>query len=258
MKTRVMIIAACIFGTVFGINLTNSLGLSESTKGRDFQYYAWQEMTSNTNFFEPVKDRDVMIANNQDDSFEYNAGTFYVNTGKRLAYFYKTSVLLPDLAKCRLIDKCTPPNVRETLAKTLPNLSRVSSVDAEDIDRDWVVSNLQPGALDKINIWATDLVLLTPNDLITYLMRFDDTSISTSLDISSAQVLMVTNGLVSFTPAFNGICLKKVSETYAMINERWIITRWVFPKIGVGPNGMENAMPESMDYRSVEFGSCAK
>ena len=258
MKTRDITIAACIFCVLFAINLTNTIGLSVSTNSRNFQYNAWKELTRSTNFFDPVKNRDVMIAKSQDDSFEYNAGTFYVNTGKRLAYFYKSSVLLPNLENCKLTEECTLPSMREILASTLPNLNRVSSIQPSDIDKDWVVSNMQPGILDKINIWATDLVLLTPNDLITYLMRFDDTVTSTGLDTSTAQVLMFTNGEVTFSPSFNGVCLEKLSQLPAKTNKNWIITRWAIPKTGVSPNGSQVSIPSAVDYRSVEFGSCAK
>lgn len=256
---RISKLATCLVVSVaYVLNFVNTTHLSNLTKSRDFQYYAWQEITRNTDFFNQVKNRDILIAWNQDDSYEYNAGSFYSNTGIRLAYFYKTNVLLPDLENCTVAENCEMPNLLKTINSTLPNLSRVSKINPNDSKSDWVINNIQPGALEKIQIWATDSILLTTSDIFMYLIEFDHKVSATTLNFGESTGVLISKEARSFSPSIGGICMNLVSKSASKLNPNWEVTFWNMGGKAVTPAGVEVERRKKLDYRVLDVGTCAK
>lgn len=246
-----------MYSSLFLLNFTRNLELAESTKVRDVQYQAWNFLTTETNFFERVKNRDVMLSMSQDDSFENNAGTFYVNTGIRLAYFYNTRTLFPNFNECPQDSLCELPDLRETIKSTLPNLNRVTKITEQQIKRDWVLSNMQEGALDKSVFWVTDLILLTPSTLFGYLGAFNELS-AVSIDRESIRAVLLTLDQRAFTPSLFGVCMVKNAETPDLHKGQFRVSTWQLPSKGISPNGGVIELPISVDYRDLKVGTCVK
>lgn len=253
----VLIFLGATYSSLFLLNFNRNLELAESTKVRDVQYRAWKFLTTETNFFERVQNRDVMLSMSQDDSFEYNAGTFYVNTGIRLAYFFNTRTLFPNFNECPKDSLCELPDLRKTIKSTLPNLNRVTKINEKQIKRDWVLSNMQEGALDKSVFWATDLILLTPSTLFGYLGVFNEQT-AVSIDRESIRAVLLTLSERTFTPSLFGVCMVKTSETYDLNKDRFRVSTWKLPNKGFSPNNNVTELPISVDYRDLRVGTCAK
>jgi hypothetical protein len=257
-KRVTILVAGSVFAFSYLLNFINTDYLSSMTKTRDFVYFSWQEITQRTDFFKQVRDRDILIAQSQDDSYEYNAGSFFSNTGIRLAYFYKTNVLFPNLEKCKVQDECVLPDLMETIKATLPNLSRTTKNDKTDAKKDWVANNMQLGALEGINVWATDRILLTPNDVFMYLTQFENKDSATTLKFNGSIGVLISKGGRSFSPALGGICMKLDGTWKAQHNSTWEITLWRFDALGETPANSVVGVPEQIDYRNLEVGTCAK
>lgn len=257
-KRFVILVVGLAFALTYTLNFINTEYLSSMTKTRDFEYFTWQEITQRTDFFNQVRDRDILIARSQDDSYEYNAGTFFSNTGTRLAYFYKTNVLFPNLENCKTQDECVLPDLLETIKATLPNLSRTTKNDETDAKKDWVANNMQPGALEGINVWATDRILLTPNDVFMYLTQFENKDSATTLKFKKSTGVLISKGGRSFSPALGGVCMKLDGTSKALHNSAWEITLWRFDDLGKTPANTVVGVPDRIDYRNLEVGTCAK
>jgi hypothetical protein len=252
-----VLLITATYGFLFVLNFSRNLELAESTKVRDVQYQAWKFLTTETDFFRRVEDRDVMLSLSQDDSFEYNAGTFYVNTGIRLAYFYNTLTIFPNFNECQKDSICELPDLRETIKSTLPNLNRVKVITEQKIKEDWVLSNMQEGALDQSEFWATDLILLTPTTLLAYLGRFDE-STPVSIERESFKAILLTLGQREFTPSLFGVCMVETRERPGLNNNKFRTSVWQLPSKGLSPNGKVLELPNSVDYRELNVGTCVK
>jgi hypothetical protein len=95
------------------INFNHNLRVSNENTGRNFQYKSWQILTREATLFENVKTADIFISNNQNDAFETNAGSFYANTGIRLAYLFNTSSVFPNILDCQFTTNCKLGGVRQ-------------------------------------------------------------------------------------------------------------------------------------------------
>ena len=185
-----------VFALIMIVNFNHNWRVSGETTVRNFQYNSWQDLTKNSKIFAGVKESDIFISSNQNDAYETNAGSFYANTGIRLAYLFNTKSIFPDFTDCLLGSSCTLSGVRQRSIAVLPNLTRGTFVpklaDKSRID-DWVGINSRKGALDQSTIWAFDMFLLTPTTYFSYLAPFLDDETQAKIDFTKLKVVTITS-----------------------------------------------------------------
>ena len=250
---------ASVLCLLLALNLMHNLKVSNENRTREFQYQAWQTLTKSANFFDDVKTADIFISSNQNDAFETNAGSFYANSGKRLAYMFNTSVIWPDFTQCREIADCELGSVREKSISTIPNLTRGTFAPkllaSKQID-DWVGINSKENALSKSTIWAFDMFLMTRTTYLSYLVPFVSNEKQAQVDFLNLKVAMVTNQIMNeFRPAISNVCLDKVGEIQKRSNQ--VLTIWGVPKLGIDPSGAPIKSPEKLDFKQLQAGTCA-
>ena len=248
-----------LFVVILIVNFNHNLRVSTENTARNFQYKSWQILTKETALFKDVKTSDIFISNNQNDAFETNAGSFYANTGIRLAYLFNTSSVFPNIVDCQLSTNCKLGGVRQKSTSTIPNLTRGTFVpkrnDSKRID-DWVGVNSRPGALDNSAIWAFDMFLLTPSTYFSYLAPFLDNDTESRIDFAALRTATITNNQANeFTPAIANVCLIQDGETKTISN--FLLTYWKVPVAPKSPSGTSVAQRDSLDFREIEVGSCA-
>ena len=248
-----------VFILILVINFNHNWRVSGENTGRNFQYDSWQQLTKESKLFKDVRDSDIFISSNQNDAFETNAGSFYVNTGIRLAYLFNTSSIFPNFSECILNSICNLTGVREKSIATLPNLTRGTFVprlaDKKRID-DWVGINSKQGALRDSTIWAFDVFLLTPTTYFSYLAPFLDNEVKASVNFYELRVVTVTSkNKNEFGPAIANVCL--VQDGEILYQSGLMLTQWKVPMNGVDPSGAPIIPSNSLDFREVQAGTCA-
>ena len=248
-----------LFVVILIVNFNHNLRVSTENTARNFQYKSWQILTKEAALFKDVKTSDIFISNNQNDAFETNAGSFYANTGIRLAYLFNTSSVFPNIVDCQLSMNCKLSGVRQKSISTIPNLTRGTFVpkrnDSQRID-DWVGINSRPGALDDSTIWAFDMFLLTPSTYFSYLTPFLDNEAESRIDFTDLRAATVTNSQSNeFIPAIANVCLIPDGETKTVSN--FLLTYWKVPVDPKSPSGTSVMERESLDFREIQAGSCA-
>ena len=250
---------ASVLCVLLALNLVHNLKVSNENRTREFQYEAWQTLTKSVGFFDEVKTSDIFISSNQNDAFETNAGSFYANSGKRLAYMFNTNVIWPDFSQCQLIAECQLSSVREKSISTIPNLTRgtfVPKLLASNRIDDWVGINSKENALSKSTIWAFDMFLMTPTTYFSYLVPFLSNEKQAQVDFLNLKAATVTNQFVNeFRPAIAGICLVQFGEIRKQSDQ--IMTIWRVPDLGFDPSGTPIKSPEKLDFKQVQAGTCA-
>jgi hypothetical protein len=247
-----------VFVLIIIVNFNHNWRVSGENTVRNFQYTSWQELTKNSKIFAGVKDKDIFISTNQNDAFETNAGSFYANTGIRLAYLFNTNSIFPDFTNCTLGSNCILSGVRQKSIATLPNLTRGTFApklaDKSRID-DWVGINSRKGALDQSTIWAFDMFLLTPTTYFSYLVPFLDDETQTKIDFTKLKVVTITsNSKNDFGPAIANVCL--VQDGTGMSESGLLRTHWKVPELAVDPSGAFIRPPSSLDFREIQTGTC--
>ena len=246
------------FAVILFLNFNHNWRVAGENTVRNFQYESWQELTRNTDFFREAKDSDFFISKYQNDAFETNAGSFYVNTGIRLAYLYNTNTIFPNIGRCNVDEGCNLTGVRKKAISTLPNLTRGTYVprkaDKTRID-DWVGINLREGALNSSTIWAFDMFLLTPTTYFSYLSRFLENEEQAKVNLRSLRAVTVTSNKENeFVPSIAGICLEQVENSED--RSGLLITEWRVPTVAYGPSGEPVTVRENLDYREIQVGTC--
>jgi hypothetical protein len=254
MKKKIYsILVAAMFLSAFTLNFVENLKIAETTNNRNLQYNTWGEITKHTNLFENVKSRDFLIATNQNDAYEYNAGTFYKNTRKRLAYFYNTSTIYPEIASCRLLDKCLLPNPKPISITKLGTLNRVDKPSISDAKTDWVVNNILSTEINQSLVWATDLINLTQDVIFVYLAKFDERSENAFIDTSTFRSFLIAKNENSISPKFGKMCLLKSKSKAANFDSAYNITEWLIP---TQKNSEENEGNTLINYADANVGTC--
>ena len=247
-----------IFALIMIINFNHNWKVSGENTVRNFQYNSWQDLTKTSKVFESVKDSDIFISTNQNDAFETNAGSFYANTGIRLAYLFNTNSIFPDFNNCTFGSSCTLSGVRQKSIATLPNLTRGTFVpklaDKSRID-DWVGINSKEGALDQSTIWAFDMFLLTPTTYFSYLAPFLNDETQAKIDFTKLKVVTITsNPKNDFGPAIANVCL--VQDGTKLSKKGLLMTHWKVPEAAIDPSGAFIRPPSSLDIREIQAGTC--
>jgi hypothetical protein len=246
------------FALILMINFNHNWRVSGENTVRSFQYNSWQQLTKTSKVFEDVKDSDIFISTNQNDAFETNAGSFYANSGIRLAYLFNTNSIFPNFSNCVLGSDCTLEGVRQKSIATLPNLTRGTFVprmaDKSRID-DWVGINSREGALERSTIWAFDMFLLTPTTYFSYLAPFLDDEKQARIDFTNLKVVTVTsNPKNDFGPAIANVCLVQAGNQVSRAG--LLMTQWRVPEMGLDPSGALVKPSKSLDFREVQAGTC--
>jgi hypothetical protein len=248
--------------TLFCVSLFSNFNhnwiVSGESANRNFQYSAWQTLTKESNLFDQVRSKDVFISANQNDAYETNAGTFYYNTGIRLAYLFNTNAIYPNLLDCSYMTNCKLENVRSRVMMTFPNLTRGNFVpkkrDSSRMD-DWVGTNLKPGALDNNTIWAFESFLLSTNTYLVYLVPFIQGTEGAEVDFKKIKVMTITNGdFEEFGPSVANICVNKKSSSLGSNGN--LITYWELSENSVDAYGKPILSPNSLDLRQLITGIC--
>lgn len=259
---RIVIVLICFSLSMF-FNYVHNSKVADETKSRDFSYNSWQLLTKDSKLFKAVKTRDVFISANQNDAFETNAGSFYWNTGIRLAYLFNVNIVWPQYAKCNQVSMhCSLPDVRKIVIRTFPNLQRGAFVpvgrNIKQMD-DWVNVNTRPGALDKSRLWWFDIYLMTPKTMIAFLAPFDEAAPTASVKFSDFKLVTISKAdKQEFTPAMSNICLVRDLQTSSsnVKSNGLTMTYWKVPAAGKSPDGKPISVPESMDIRGLAAGAC--
>ena len=232
--------------------------VSGENSARGFQYEAWQTLTKNSNMFDEVEDSDIFVSQNQNDAFENNAGSFYRNTGIRLAYMYNTKTIFPNFSECLIESNCKLTEIRKKTFKTLSNLTRgfVPLKVGEVENSDWVNFNISSG-LDKIQtIWAFDVFLLTPGTYVSYLVPFIENEVNSEVKFNELKVTTVTNlSTNEYSPAIAGICLIQNGEPEA--HSDLLMTEWKLPEFDSAQANSKLQFDPVIDYRKLQFGMCS-
>jgi hypothetical protein len=247
------------FALILIINFNHNWRVSGENTGRNFQYDSWQHLTKTSKVFEDVKDSDIFISTNQNDAFETNAGSFFANTGIRLAYLFNTNSIFPNFSNCDLGSECALEGIRQKSIATLSNLTRGTFVprlaDNSRID-DWVGINLRKGALEKNTIWAFDTFLLTPTTYFSYLVPFLNDEKQASVDFTKVKVVTITSNLKNdFGPAIANVCL--IQDGSEVSRAGYLMTHWKVPSMALDPSGALVKPSKRLDYREVRAGTCA-
>ena len=152
------------FAVVVTLTFSHNSTVAYETQGRNFEYESWQIITQNgKDFFGEVKNGDFFISRNQNDAFESNAGSFYFNTGIRLSYMFKTSIIYPEIDGCAIANGCNLESIRERVIKTFPNLKRgelVPKSTRTSRNDDWINTSINAGFPQAKQIWAFDMYLI--------------------------------------------------------------------------------------------------
>jgi len=247
-----------IFTLILVINFNHNWRVSGENTIRNFQYKSWQQLTRESSLFSDVKDSDIFISTNQNDAFETNAGSFFANTGIRLAYLFNTNSIFPDFSSCTSDSTCKLTGVRQKSIATLPNLTRGTFVpklaDSTRID-DWVGINSKKGALDNSTIWAFDMYLLTPTTYFSYLAPFLEDESQAQINFSKLKVIMITsNPKNDFGPAIANICLAQEGKVRS--RSGMLMTQWKVPLSAVDPSGAPVTPATYLDFRQIQAGTC--
>jgi len=254
MKKKIYsILVAAMFLSAFTLNFVENLKIAETTNNRNLQYNTWGEITKHTNLFDNVRSRDFMIATNLNDSYEYNTATFYKYTGKRLAYFYNTSTIYPEIASCRLLDKCLLPHPKPMSITKLGTLNRVENPSISDAKADWVVNNLLSTEINLSLVWATDLINLTQDVIFVYVAKFDEKSENAFIDTSTFRSFLLAKKENSISPKFGKMCLLKSKSKVANFDSAYYITEWLIP---TQKNSEENDEITLINYADANVGTC--
>lgn len=259
---RIIIVLLCFALSMF-FNYVHNSKVADETRSRDFSYNAWQLVTKDSKMFKEVKTRDVFISANQNDAFETNAGSFYWNTGIRLAYLFNVNIVWPQYSSCNQVSMhCSLPDVRRIIVKTFPNLQRGAFVpvgrNIKQAD-DWVNVNSKPGALDKSRIWWFDIYLMTPKTMIVILAPFDESAKTASINFSDFKLVTISKAdKQEFTPAMSNVCLVRDTQTSStsVKSNGLTMTYWKVPSTGHSPGGKPIVVPTTMDIRGLAAGAC--
>jgi hypothetical protein len=246
------------FALILIINFNHNWRVSGENTARSFQYNSWQHLTKTSSVFKDVKESDIFISTNQNDAFETNAGSFYANTGIRLAYLFNTNSIFPNFSNCVLGPDCALEGVRQKSIATLPNLTRGTFVprlaDKSRID-DWVGINSRKGALDGSTIWAFDTFLLTSTTYFSFLAPFLDDEKEARIDFTKLKVVTITsNPKNDFGPAIANVCL--VQDGNEISRAGFLMTQWKVPVMALDPSGALVKPTKSLDFREIEAGTC--
>jgi hypothetical protein len=254
MKKKLFIILVTVmFLCAYTLNFIENIKIAETTNNRNLQYNTWSEVTKNTNLFVNVKTRDFLIARNQNDAYEYNSATFYKYTKKRLAYFYNTSTIYPEIASCSLLDKCLLPNPKQISITKLGTLNRIDNPTTSDAKSDWVVNNMLSTEINLSSVWATDLINLTQDIIFVYLAKFDEKSENAFIDTSTFRSFLIAKRENSISPKFGEICLLKSKSNSANFDSAYYITEWLIP----GQKSFEEQKQSSLiNYVDTNVGTC--
>jgi len=234
----------------------HNFAVASRSKARDFDYAAWQTLTKSTAFFNDVKTKDVFISLHQNDAYETNAGSFYYNTGIRLAQLFNTTIIWPNYSNCLIESTCKLPNVRHQVLTTLPNFNRgefVPTRRSEQQKYDWVGLNSKPGALAKSKIWDFDEYPITDSTMIAYLAPYDEAQ--TTASIWTAKLNFVTISKRSspiLNPSLNGYCLVPKTSSLAEPRSELRIKYWRMPELDKD----RQPLPNTLDIRSMAVGTC--
>lgn len=259
MNQGVWLICALIF-----LNASHNIFVAEETKGRNFQYDAWDALTKQKNIFEGVRDRDIFISNNQDDSYETNAGKFYYNSGIRLSSLFKTNIIYPEDISCISELKCDLLPVKEIAIQRLGSLTRTGAKLVRSDDKknqwnssenptiDWVESNRLPGILQNSKVWAFDMYLISQSTYISYLVPFIENRKIPTVNSNYFQIYTVENSdKPLFSPAVNNICLN-LKEQFLSGNGL-VVKVWQLPPL---KEDYGDEISNEIEFSKIGVGFC--
>lgn len=259
MNQRALLICVLIF-----LNASHNIFVAEENKGRNFQYDAWEALTKQKNIFEGVKNRDIFISNNQDDSYETNAGKFYYNSGIRLSYLFKTDIIYPDGISCISESDCDLMSVKEIAIKRLDNLTRTGANNVRDDEKknmwsslendytDWVESNRVPGVLQNSKVWAFDMFLISQSTYISYLAPFIENRKIPTVNSGSLKIFTVENSdKPLLSPAVNNICYSLKEQFRA--DNGLIVKVWEVPQSTINST---DKFSKEIEFNNIGVGFC--
>ena len=236
----------------------HNFAVASRTKGRDFDYAAWQTLTKSSNLFSDVHTKDFFISEHQNDAYETNAGSLYYNTGIRLAQLYNSVNIWPNYIGCTISSGCTLPDVRKRAVQTLPNLERGAFVKTDRSKQqvfDWVGINTKPGALTFSKIWDFDEYPITDSTMIAYLAPYDEKQPTASIQLKKLKFVTISKyNAPILHPVLNGYCLVHLTNDVGAITSGHglRINYWGPPPL----DQQGKPLPDFLDIRSMGVGTC--
>lgn len=252
-----------IFSTIIAfistMTLAHNLQFSVETNARDFTYSSWQILTQESDLFKDVQNGDAFLSKSQNDAYETNAGSFYVNSGIRLTALFNTIIIFPEYEKCEESDGCALSNIRERLIATLPNLSRGEIVTPQKTSqnpKDWVQTNLKNQTLTKNKIWIFDAYPIATEAFVSYLIPIVETESTLTLDTNNTQLLTIRSKKSPILkPSIAGECLIEGKQSNSSDGSK-ILNYWSFPQnVAVTTFGIQKGT-NYLDYRQLKIGVC--
>jgi hypothetical protein len=255
-KTRTF---SSIIAFIFTMTLAHNLQFSVETNARDFTYSSWQILTQESDLFKDVKNGDAFLSKSQNDSYETNAGSFYVNSGIRLTALFNTSIIFPEYEKCEESNGCSLTNIREKLISTLPNLSRgeiVTPQKTNENEKDWVQTNLKNQTLTKSKIWIFDAYPIATEAFVSYVIPIVETESTLTLDTNKLKLLTIRSKKSPvLKPSIAGECLVEGRQINSSDGSK-IINYWNLPQnVAVTIFGIQKGT-NYLDYRQLKIGVC--
>ena len=249
--------AIFLYSVLLILTFNHNWIVSGENSARGFKYEAWQTLTKFSNMFDKVEDSDIFVSRNQNDAFENNAGSFYRNSGVRLAYMYNTKTIFPYFDDCSIDTNCKLTEIRKKTFETLSNLTRgfVPLNVGEIQSPDWVDFNISSGVDIIQTIWAFDVFLLTPDTFVSYLAPFIENETNSEVNFNELKVTTVTKlSTKESSPSIAGICLIRngASDSYSDL----LMTEWSLPTFKSELVDSNLQFDSVVDYRELQFGIC--
>jgi|688.fasta_scaffold110309_2 hypothetical protein len=257
-KSRIQLFST-IVAFLFTITLAHNFQFSIETNARDFAYSSWQVLTQESELFDNVKNGDAFLSKSQNDSYETNAGSFYVNSGIRLTALFNSTIIFPDYEKCEEYNNCALTNVREKMIATLPNLSRGEIVTPKKknlIQNDWVQTNLKNKTLEKSKIWIFDAYPIATETFVSYLIPTVETESTLTLDTNNTRLVTIRSKKSPILkPSISGECLIEDKEKNSTDKTK-ILKYWNLPQdVAITTFGIQKGT-NYLDYRLLKIGVC--
>lgn len=248
-----------IVAVLFTITLGHNLQFSFETNARDFTYSSWQTLTRESELFKEVQNGDAFLSKSQNDSYETNAGSFYVNSKIRLTALFNTSIIFPEFEKCEVSNGCSLSNIRERLISTLPNLNRgeiVTPQKSNGYQKDWVQTNVRNHTLRKSKIWIFDAYPIATEVFVSYVIPIVETESTLTLDTNGARFLTIRSKKTPLLkPSLAGECLVEGRQTNSLDGSK-ILNYWSLSQnVAITTFGLEKGT-HYLDYRQLKIGVC--
>ena len=237
--------------------ILNNFRISESTRNRDNISAVWEAVTSNSDFFESVSNKDVFVSTTYNDAYQINVADFYLRTNIRLAAFVWPGYIWDNFNECNNYVECPLDNSVSKINNWLVNISKGDSK-LRIFSKEWKFENDWPSeirkskALDYSNFWYFNIYMITESVGLAYLMPIVKNDENMLVDLKKASLLLVSlKKPTPIVPSLNGACMelnyigKSAKTSYGNV----FISTWSI-------SDKQSIEKTLFDIREVNSGTC--